>query len=141
MQQSSIARQLNELAVASTMCCLRLPMAARFIGLVAKHTPAAHTVQPHTQKNAWGFGAMAVDSVRVLLFAKPREIVGSSTVSLTVPAACTVRQLKELLGRAYPALLALLPTCMIAVNELYAEDDAVIAATDEVALIAPVSGG
>lgn len=84
---------------------------------------------------------MAAATLTVLLFARPREIVGASSARLSVPARCTVRDVKEALGQAYPPLRALLPSCMIAVNEEYAEDDIVVCENDEIALIVPVSGG
>lgn len=52
----------------------------------------------------------------------------------------TVGSLREELRQRYPSLLDI-KSLMIAVNNAYAEDDASIGESDEIALIPPVSGG
>jgi molybdopterin converting factor small subunit len=44
-------------------------------------------------------------------------------------------------GRHLPELLGLLPSCRLAVDCCYVNDDAAVSADSEIALIPPVSGG
>lgn len=82
----------------------------------------------------------------ILLFGITKDIVGSSTLSVptssitnrTIPK--TVSELKKYLGDTYPELNKL-SSLAVAVNNAYAEDDQLINAFDEIALIPPVSGG
>lgn len=80
--------------------------------------------------------------VRVLLFAGPRELLGAPSVELAVPVPATAGAVRAALASAGPARLgALLPHCLVAVNEAVVDDDFPVRASDEVALIPPVSGG
>lgn len=80
-------------------------------------------------------------TIRVLLFARPRELVGAPSVDVRVPEGVTVAQLRAALAHQLPVLAPLLPTCFLAVNEVYAAEDALVRPRDDVALIPPVSGG
>ena len=80
-------------------------------------------------------------NVHVRLFAAARECVGSATVSIELPERSTVADLKRVLCLRFPALVAMLPSLMIAVSAEYAEDSSPIPPGAEVALIPPVSGG
>jgi len=76
--------------------------------------------------------------IDVLFFAGLRDAVGESKV--TVEATnITVEQLKEKLLESYD--LPNLQQAMIAINEEYATDDAIVENGDVVAFIPPVSGG
>lgn len=82
--------------------------------------------------------------VTVLLFAMAREIVDSSSVELELPdGEATSKSLTAALVSEYPALSDVMKTAMLAVNRKYVDKDEDIAvrATDEVAVIPPVSGG
>ncbi|AKP64380.1 MoaD/ThiS family protein [Levilactobacillus koreensis] len=79
--------------------------------------------------------------VTIKLFAMLGEQLGA-TVKLDLPAAPTAADIKPALQTAYPAVRQLLATARLAVNQEFVEDDAQpISATDEIALIPPVSGG
>jgi molybdopterin converting factor subunit 1 len=86
---------------------------------------------------------MAADSiaVRVLLFARARELVGARSVSLTLPFSSTVADLRAALTTLHPALAALLTCSALAVNHAFADDSTPLSPDDEIALIPPVSGG
>jgi molybdopterin converting factor subunit 1 len=79
--------------------------------------------------------------VRVHLFARFRDLVGAEVVTLTLPDAATVRDLRHCLALAYPALAPLLERSAVAVNNDFAEDNRLIGADAEIALLPPVSGG
>ncbi len=80
-------------------------------------------------------------TVRVLLFARPRQICGAGTVSLELPEGATASDAFVALAAKHPALEPLRDRIMIAVNEVYADWDRRLCPGDEVALIPPVSGG
>jgi len=79
--------------------------------------------------------------VRVRLFARARELVGTDAVDVELPAGGTVADLRNRLGEAFPALRPLVPRSAVAVNEEFAAEDLVLSAAAEVALLPPVSGG
>jgi molybdopterin synthase sulfur carrier subunit len=79
--------------------------------------------------------------VNILLFGITREITGQGR--LTVPANAgitTVKALKAWLGQQYPAMQGL-TSLAVAVDSEYAQDDDILNAGSEIALIPPVSGG
>jgi molybdopterin converting factor subunit 1 len=79
--------------------------------------------------------------VRVKLFAVARERAGSSEISVDLPTAATVSQLRSAIIEQFPPLAELLAHARIAVANEYANDNLTIPAAAEVALIPPVSGG
>lgn len=80
-------------------------------------------------------------TVRVLLFAGLRERLRSDSASLQLPAQATVRDLLAALAEQHPGLRELLAPCRVAVNQEFVGLDHPVAASDEVAVIPPVSGG
>ena len=81
--------------------------------------------------------------MEVLLFGITRDIVGKGFLSITgdpVPELRTVGDLKAHLISDFPEL-GKLSSLAIAVNQSYATDSEPIGASDEIALIPPVSGG
>lgn len=79
--------------------------------------------------------------VKVKLFAGAREIADRSEIVVELASGARVAALRAALTRAIPALDPLVKRSMIAVNSEYANDQAAVLETDEVALIPPVSGG
>ena len=76
---------------------------------------------------------------RVLLFGPLAELASWRERELDVATVAAVLQtLEHELGDAFAALV---PRCRIWVNGQPAESDEVLRATDEVALLPPVSGG
>jgi molybdopterin synthase catalytic subunit len=79
--------------------------------------------------------------ITVRLFAAYRETLGAPATGLTVPEGTTAGQVWDLLVRAHPALRALAPPTAVAVNDAVHPPDHRLADGDQVALLAPVSGG
>ena len=79
-------------------------------------------------------------TVTVLLFASYADALGHSTLELSLPAGATVADVVAGLA-SLPGADRLPPRPLVAVNERYASQDAVLRAGDEVALIPPVAGG
>ena len=80
--------------------------------------------------------------IKVLAFGIAKDILGDLevTVDLPLPEDPKVDDLKEALFEAYPALEKL-RSIAIAVNSQYTDGSEHFTATDEIALIPPVSGG
>lgn len=82
--------------------------------------------------------------IRLLLFAKAREIVGESEVSLQLEGEETTHSalVEHLTKVAFPALEPIISSCILAINQEYSTDsNNIIREGDEVALITPISGG
>jgi molybdopterin converting factor subunit 1 len=79
--------------------------------------------------------------MRVLLFARARDLAGMDVLDVAVPAGATVGDLRRCLRERCPRLGSLLERSAIAVNNEYAEDATPLPANAEVALVPPVSGG
>lgn len=79
--------------------------------------------------------------IQVLLFAAFREVVGRTTLELEVGDRSTANDLYQVLQRDFPALEALRPYAMFAVNREVAEPRTELKDGDEIALLQPVSGG
>ncbi|WP_437187634.1 MoaD/ThiS family protein [Planctomicrobium sp. SH668] len=77
----------------------------------------------------------------VMLFARARDLCGTSTVTVELADGATVEVLLNTLGEQYPVLRPLLPTLMVAVNENYASPDQVLDPSSSIACFPPVSGG
>jgi len=80
-------------------------------------------------------------NVTVKLFAAAREAVGAAEIVVALPTGAAVAELRTALGEQWPKLAPLLASSLVAVNAQYAPPSAQLEATDEVALIPPVSGG
>jgi molybdopterin converting factor subunit 1 len=78
--------------------------------------------------------------ISVLLFGITRDLTGQSAVALPLSEGARVGDLLDSLYTQFPDL-ARIRSMMVAVNGEYAEPDQALFASDEVALIPPVSGG
>jgi len=79
--------------------------------------------------------------IKVLFFATLKNLAGNSEVSVDIPEAYRVGDLKVLLGQRYPQLAPALGSALTAVNMEFAFDEDLIPAGAVVALFPPVSGG
>jgi molybdopterin converting factor subunit 1 len=79
--------------------------------------------------------------VRLQLFARAKDLVGASSVTLELPEGATVAQLRRRLADEQPSLAALLERSVLAVNGEFADENAVLPTGAEIALLPPVSGG
>lgn len=78
--------------------------------------------------------------LQILTFGIVKDIIGATILTLDVPNTMTVEALLDLLKNQYPALQNL-TSLLVAVNNEYATKEHILKASDEVALIPPVSGG
>lgn len=79
--------------------------------------------------------------VEVRLFAVCRERAGTDRLAVYVDPPGSIAQLRAALEAASPALGPLLRVSRLAVNHEFAREDQLLAESDELALIPPVSGG
>ncbi len=79
--------------------------------------------------------------MKVLLFARARDLAGADAVDVELPPGATVADLRRVLGDRYPKLAPLLERSALAVDDEFAGEDVVIDAGAVVALLPPVSGG
>lgn len=82
--------------------------------------------------------------VYVLLFAAARELEDSKKIAVELADdRATSIAVIEAIEAQYPRLKKILKTSVLAVNQAYVDqsDNLPVSATDEIALIPPVSGG
>ena len=80
-------------------------------------------------------------TLRVLAFARMRELLGYAQRSVEVPAGCDVAALWRILAAASPEAASMRDAIRIARNGVLAGDADPLAHGDEIALLPPVSGG
>lgn len=78
--------------------------------------------------------------LQVLAFGIAKEIFGTSALTIDIAEQASAYDLKLVLESNYPRLKQL-ASYLLAVNSAYADNDLVLTATDEIAIIPPVSGG
>ena len=69
-----------------------------------------------------------------------RDLAGVPSVSLTMNEGATVAEVRMELAKSIPELSGLLTRCALAVNHDFVGEAVIVKATDEVAVIPPVSG-
>jgi molybdopterin converting factor subunit 1 len=79
--------------------------------------------------------------MKVLLFARARDLAGADTIEVELAPGATVGDLRRALADRYPRLEGLLQRSAFAVNDEFAGDEVAIASGAVVALLPPVSGG
>jgi sulfur-carrier protein len=79
--------------------------------------------------------------MKLLLFARARDLAGAAEVALDLAPGATVADLRHLLGIRYPKLAPLLERCAVAVDNELADASTPILPAAVVALLPPVSGG
>jgi molybdopterin converting factor subunit 1 len=81
-------------------------------------------------------------SIRILYFAKIRDLIGKSEEALVLPAGVMIlSDLVSYLTRLHPELGPSLGSVRLARNEVFAALSEAIAEGDTVAVIPPVAGG
>ena len=76
----------------------------------------------------------------VQAFGIARDILGAKRTTIKVGENATVGDLLDVLNAGYPAF-GKLTSLAVALNEEYAEKDAMLRSTDTIVLVPPVSGG
>lgn len=84
---------------------------------------------------------MVAMKVRVLLFARLRDLVGTDSVELDSPDIKSAGDAYRILRAQYPELEAFSRSLLVAVNQEFADWNTPVVEGDELALFPPVSGG
>ncbi len=79
--------------------------------------------------------------VRVLAFARLRELLGAASLERTVPDGATAAQAWDALAAEFPALVPLAASTRLARNGTAIGRDAALRDGDELALLPPFGGG
>jgi len=79
--------------------------------------------------------------VKVLLFARVRELTGIAEESVDLPAGATLSDLFEHYQKHFPALADLRSSLVASRNQELVSWDTPLSAGDDVAFLPPVSGG
>ena len=77
--------------------------------------------------------------IKVKCFGVAKEIVNGETLNLDI-SNLSVKELRNEIHKSFPEFSSI-KGFMIAVNQEYATDEMKISASDEIAIIPPVSGG
>ena len=78
--------------------------------------------------------------MKIKCFGIAKDITAASEIVAEGSSISSVSDLRQWLSSTYPAF-ANMKSCMIAVNQEYAEDNLLISDQDEIAIIPPVAGG
>jgi molybdopterin converting factor subunit 1 len=79
--------------------------------------------------------------VTVRLFARAKDLAGSDSVTVELPAGARVADLRKSLEEKIPALAVLLKRSAVAVDSEFAGDEMILSQGARIALLPPVSGG
>lgn len=82
-----------------------------------------------------------MNGIRVILFGRVREIVGSGEIDLPAGPGATTGSMLRSLVELYPELGPWSGVIRVAVNREYVPGETALSPGDEVAVIPPVSGG
>ncbi len=80
-------------------------------------------------------------NLSVKLFAHAKDIAGAGSVEIDLPETASVADLRRVLGETIPALVGLIPSLLIAVDNDYADDTVSLSPGCNLACFPPVSGG
>lgn len=80
-------------------------------------------------------------SLKILFFAKSRELAGVAETFLNLPVNSSVAELRGELIHLYPKLAGFLELCAVAVDDEFSTDGQILSQDVTVAILPPVSGG
>ncbi|MBE17568.1 MAG: hypothetical protein CMH79_02290 [Nitrospinae bacterium] len=79
--------------------------------------------------------------VKVKCFAWAFEVTGSEEIEIEIKESAKVSDLRECLSQKYPQFSGRMESIAVSINQEFAGEGSIISASDEIALIPPISGG
>jgi hypothetical protein len=80
-------------------------------------------------------------NITINLFAKPKELLNASSVTIQVPSRSSIKYCIEILGIQYPQIKETLQRSRIAKDCKYIDTESVLCTHTVLTLIPPISGG